>query len=142
MKRKTTGAADIKDKDFDGFGRSEEHILPYSYASTDDVSIFNHPQYITHNCIWMAGLSTTLATKFRKSPINATGAFLNAARANVDKLNGLKAELEEKNAKLESNLEKAKARATKAEAASKLAEEMKKRAERRATLTLMGSCLI
>lgn len=68
-------------------------------------------------------------TAAMRSCLNFTQSFLETARAEVERLKGLKEELEEEKAKLNSNLEKAQARVKTTEASATMAEGIQKRTE-------------
>ncbi|XP_057757090.1 uncharacterized protein LOC130976285 [Arachis stenosperma] len=122
-RQRTSGAYDLNDKNFDGVAFAEEHIAPYGYVPTDDVSIRKHLDFISSTSVRMANLSAALSRKFKKSPVNTTSASLENAKTKLERAEGLRLELEAKNIGLELSLEKEKARATEAEAVANLARE-------------------
>ena len=117
--------AGFNDKDFDALGWIEQHILPQTFISTDDVSMEHHFQYMARSCVRMASLHAAIAREFKKSPIGATSSRLEKAQSELDKISQLKAA---RITELEASLEKEKTKATAAVAAAKTSEEMAKAA--------------
>ncbi|QHN92748.1 uncharacterized protein [Arachis hypogaea] len=93
----------------------------------DDVSILHHLDFITSNSIRMANVGAALSRDVKESLVCATKAFLEDARAEFNRMKGLKDELDAKVTKLEIDVEKEKERATRAEAAANLSDEAAKK---------------
>ena len=111
--------ASFNDKDFDALGWIEQHILPQTFISTDDVSMEHHFQYMARSCVRMASLHAAIAREFKKSPIGATSSRLEKAQSEFERISELKAA---RITELEASLEKEKAKATAAVAAANASE--------------------
>lgn len=61
----------------------------------DDVGIQNHLQLMAQNGILMAEKCAALARELEKTPISATNISLVSTRAEVERLNEIKRDLEE-----------------------------------------------
>ncbi|RYR58275.1 hypothetical protein Ahy_A05g023933 isoform A [Arachis hypogaea] len=117
--------AGFNDKDFDALGWIEQHILPQTFISTDDVSMEHHFQYMARSCVRMASLHAAIAREFKKSPLGATSSRLERTQSELDRISQMKAA---RITELEASLEKEKTKATAAVAAAKTSEEMAKAA--------------
>ena len=124
--------AGFNDKDFDALGWIEQHILPQTFISTDDVSMEHHFQYMARSCVRMASLHAAIAREFKKSPLGATSSRLEKAQSEFERISELKAA---RITELEASLEKEKAKATAAVAAANASEEMAKAATENYTRT-------
>ncbi|QHO37073.1 uncharacterized protein [Arachis hypogaea] len=103
-RQRTSGAYDLNDKNFDRVAFAEEHIARYGFVPTDDVSIDKHLDFISSTGIRIANFGAALSRKFKKSPINATSDSLGNAKTKLEKMEGLRLELEAKNIGLELSL--------------------------------------
>ncbi|QHO20617.1 uncharacterized protein DS421_11g339510 [Arachis hypogaea] len=125
--QKTAVSYDLNAKDFDGVGFATELIAPYGSILLDDVSILHHLDFIASSSIRVANVGAALSRVIKESPVRATKAFMEEAKAEFDRIKGLKDELDAKVTKLEMDMEREKSRATAAEAAANLAEEAAKK---------------